>query len=144
MSWVVSLWQSPLTFVWPGVPKQPVTTAPSSSSERHLTVFCINEIVLGPVVYLVNTESKCKQKQPELSKMSKLALRTSQNLYLCSGYKLMYDKELTMEIRMSKFWAPTFDTWVLNSEIPFSEYLVKMWNEQKLQFYLRMFLNSLC
>ena len=45
---------SPLTSVWPGVPKQPVTTVPSSRSERHLTVFCSNEIVLGYVVYLVN------------------------------------------------------------------------------------------
>ena len=54
ISWVVSLWRSPLTFVWPGVPKQRATTAPSSRSECHLTVFCINEIVPGYVVYLVN------------------------------------------------------------------------------------------
>ena len=44
-SWVVSLWWSPLTFVWPGVPKQYTTTAPSSRSERHLMAFCIDEIV---------------------------------------------------------------------------------------------------
>ena len=54
ISWVVSLWRSPLTFVWPGVPKQRMTTAPSSRSERHLTVFCIDEIVPGYVVYHVN------------------------------------------------------------------------------------------
>ena len=49
-----------------------------------------------------------------------------------NGYKLMYDKELTMEIRMSKFWAANFDTWELNGEIPFGKYLVKMWlNEKK-------------
>ena len=54
ISWIVSLWRSPLTFVWPGVPKQCTTTAPSSQSERHLTVFCIDEILPGYVVYLVN------------------------------------------------------------------------------------------
>ena len=38
-----------------GVPKQHVTIAPSSRRERHLTVFCIDDIVLGYVyVYLVN------------------------------------------------------------------------------------------
>ena len=45
ISWVVYVWLSPITFVWPGVPKQCATTAPSSQSERHLTVFCIDEIV---------------------------------------------------------------------------------------------------
>ena len=54
ISWVVSLWRSPLTFVWPGDLIQCVTTAPSSQSERHLRVFCINEIVPGYVVYLDN------------------------------------------------------------------------------------------
>ena len=54
ISWVVSLWRSPLTFVWPGIPKQRANTAPSSRSEHHLTVLCINEIVPGYVVYLVN------------------------------------------------------------------------------------------
>ena len=54
ISLVVSLWRSPLTFVWPGVPKQCVTTAPSSRSKHHLTVFCIDEIVPGYVVYHVN------------------------------------------------------------------------------------------
>ena len=51
---VVSLWRTPLTFVWPGVSKQSMTTAPPSRSECHLTVFCIDEIVPGYVVYLVN------------------------------------------------------------------------------------------
>ena len=54
ISLVVSVWQSPFIFVWPGVPKQGMTTAPSSQSESYLTVFCINEIVSGYVVYLVN------------------------------------------------------------------------------------------
>ena len=45
ISWIVSLWRSPLTFVWPGVPKQWTITALSSQSERHLTVFCIHETV---------------------------------------------------------------------------------------------------
>ena len=54
ISWVVSLWRSPLTFVWPGIPKQCATIAPSSGLERHLTIFCIDEIVSGYVVYLVN------------------------------------------------------------------------------------------
>ena len=31
-----------------------MTTAPSSRSEHNLTVFCIDEIVPGYVVYLVN------------------------------------------------------------------------------------------
>ena len=44
-----------LTFVWPGVPKQRVTTVPSSRSENHLTVFCIDEIVPGYVVVQLNT-----------------------------------------------------------------------------------------
>ena len=57
ISWVVSLWQSPLTFVWPGAPKQHTTTAPSSQSERHLMVFCINEMVPDYVVYLVSERS---------------------------------------------------------------------------------------
>ena len=52
--WVVSLGWSPLTFVWPGVPKQRKTTAPSSRSQRHLMVFCINQIVPGFVVYYLN------------------------------------------------------------------------------------------
>ena len=39
-----------------GVPKQRATTAPSSQSECHLAVFCINEIVPDYVVYLVNIE----------------------------------------------------------------------------------------
>ena len=43
----LSLSGSPLTFVWPGVPKQRVTTAPSSQSKHHLMVFCIDEIVPG-------------------------------------------------------------------------------------------------
>ena len=37
---------APLTFVWPGVPKQPETTAPSSRLERYLTLFCIDEVML--------------------------------------------------------------------------------------------------
>ena len=56
----------------------------------------------------------------------------------------MYDKELTMEIRMSKFWAANFDTWEVNGEIPFAKYFVKMWlNEQKIQFCLRIYFNPL-
>ena len=63
VSWVVSgnsaakqqiSWRSPLTFDWPGVPKQRASKVQSSQSERHLTVFCIDEIVPGNVVYLVN------------------------------------------------------------------------------------------
>ena len=47
--------RSPLTFFWTEVPKQCTNTAPSSWSECHLTVFCIDEIVPGYVVYLVNS-----------------------------------------------------------------------------------------
>ena len=74
ISWVVSLWQSPPTFVWPRVPKQRTTTASSSQLERHLTVFCINEIVLGYVVYLVKTNSdrNSKQFQPYCVQKSKI------------------------------------------------------------------------
>ena len=50
--------KSPLTFVWPGVPKQSATTAPSSWSECHLTVFCIDVILPGYVVSLVNRSQK--------------------------------------------------------------------------------------
>ena len=59
ISWVISLWRSPLTLVWPGVHKQRATTAPSSWSERHLKVFYIDEILLGYVVYLVNSRWFC-------------------------------------------------------------------------------------
>ena len=38
-----------------GVPKKLQNTAPSSRSELHLMVFCINQIVLGFVVYYLNT-----------------------------------------------------------------------------------------
>ena len=38
-----------------GAPKKLLTTAPSSRSECHLTVFCINQIVPGFVVYYLNT-----------------------------------------------------------------------------------------
>ena len=62
ISWVVSLWWSPLTFVRPGVPKKRATTAPSSQSKRHLTVFCIDEIVPGYVVYLVNAYTRASAK----------------------------------------------------------------------------------
>ena len=44
ISWVVSLWRSPLNFVWPGVIKQRAANAPSSRSECQLTVFCIDKI----------------------------------------------------------------------------------------------------
>ena len=37
-----------------GVPKKLPTTAPSSRSERHLTVFYIDQIVPGFVVYYLN------------------------------------------------------------------------------------------
>ena len=37
-----------------GVPKKLPTTAPSSQSERHLTVFYIDQIVPGFVVYYLN------------------------------------------------------------------------------------------
>ena len=37
-----------------GVPKNLPTTAPSSQLERHLTVFCIDQIVPGYVVYYLN------------------------------------------------------------------------------------------
>ena len=56
---------SPLTFVWPGVLKHCATTAPSSQLEHHLTVFCINEIVLGYVVYLVNCFQICLNNEPQ-------------------------------------------------------------------------------
>ena len=50
ISWVVSLWWSSLTFVWPeGFPN-------IARLQRHLadqTVFCIDEIVPDYVVYLV-------------------------------------------------------------------------------------------
>ena len=36
------------------VPKKTPTTAPSSQSEGHLTVFCINQIVPGFFVYYLN------------------------------------------------------------------------------------------
>jgi hypothetical protein len=38
-----------------GVPKKLPTTAPSSQSEHHLMVFCINQIVPGFVVYHLNS-----------------------------------------------------------------------------------------
>ena len=37
-----------------GVPKKLLTSAPSNRSERHLTVFCIDQIVPGFVVYYLN------------------------------------------------------------------------------------------
>ena len=37
------------------VPKKLPTPVPSSQSERHLTVFCINQIVLAFVVCYLNT-----------------------------------------------------------------------------------------
>jgi hypothetical protein len=54
-----------------GVPKQLSTTAPSSYLERHLTVFCIDEIVSGFVVYYLN-ESKSKGKSGKIAKITKL------------------------------------------------------------------------
>ena len=50
-----------ITFGWLGVPQKLPTTAPSSRSERHLTVFYIDQIVPGFVVYYLNwskTEKK--------------------------------------------------------------------------------------
>ena len=38
-----------------GVPKKLPTTVPSSQSEPHLMIFCINQIVPGFVVYHLNT-----------------------------------------------------------------------------------------
>ena len=40
-----------------GVPKKLPTTAPSSRSERHLTVFYIDQIVPGFVVYYLNVHA---------------------------------------------------------------------------------------
>ena len=40
-----------------GVPKKLPTTAPSSQSERHLTVFYIDQIVPTFVVYHLNMET---------------------------------------------------------------------------------------
>ena len=50
-------------FCFPGVPKQCATTAPSSQLERHLMVFCVDEIVPGYVAYLVNCPPKIIRNQ---------------------------------------------------------------------------------
>ena len=97
ISWVVSLWQSPPTFVWPRVPKQRTTTASSSQLERHLTVFCINEIVLGYVVYLVKTNSdrNSKQFQPYCVQKSKIEVffLTWVKLDNCRGRSLFHQSQ---------------------------------------------------
>ena len=51
---VISLWWLCITFVWPRGSKKLSTTAPSSWWERHLTVFYIDQIVPGFVVYYLN------------------------------------------------------------------------------------------
>ena len=62
-SLVVSLWQSQLTFVWPGIPKQPATIAQSSQSERHLMVFVSMRLYLAKLfiksIYICFSQFNC-------------------------------------------------------------------------------------
>ena len=60
ISWVVSLWQSPLTFVWPGVPKDcwlKLIVAPSDVDWNAIWRYvpCIDEIVPSYVFVQLNS-----------------------------------------------------------------------------------------
>ena len=57
--WLFLFLQSPLTFVWPGVPKDCWTDGTDRGAiwqwlEHHLTIFCTNEIVASYVVVQLN------------------------------------------------------------------------------------------